>query len=188
YGDERELALAYADAVNAELRDLKAAGADVVQIDEPYLQARPQEAERYALPAIERALRGVEVPTVLHTCFGYAHIVHDRLPGYPFLEPLAGCAADQISIEGAQPNLDPELLRGLGDKVVVLGVLDLGDPDVEAPETVAERVRRALRVVPADRLVLAPDCGMKYLPRNRALGKLRALVAGAAQVRAELSG
>ena len=188
YGDVAELAMDLAAAVNQELRDLVGAGIDVVQIDEPYLQARPQEAERYALPAIERALRGVEVPTVLHTCFGYAHVVHDRLPGYPFLEPLAGCAADQISIEGAQPNLDPELLRGLGDKVVVLGVLNLGDPEVEAPETVAERVRRALRVVPAERLVLAPDCGMKYLPRNRALGKLRALVAGAAQVRAELSG
>lgn len=187
YGDVAELAMDLAAAVNEELRDLVAAGLDVVQIDEPYLQARPQEAERYALPAIERALQGIEVPTVLHTCFGYAHVVHDRLPGYPFLEPLAGCAADQISIEAAQPDLDPEVLRGLGDKVVVLGVLDLGDPEVEAPETVARRIRRALRVVPAERLVLAPDCGLKYLPRDRALGKLGALVAGAALVREELS-
>lgn len=187
YGDVAELAMDLAAAVNEELRDLVAAGLDVVQIDEPYLQARPQEAERYALPAIERALQGIEVPTVLHTCFGYAHVVHDRLPGYPFLEPLAGCAADQISIEAAQPDLDPEVLRGLGDKVVVLGVLDLGDLEVEAPETVARRIRRALRVVPAERLVLAPDCGLKYLPRDRALGKLGALVAGAALVREELS-
>jgi 5-methyltetrahydropteroyltriglutamate--homocysteine methyltransferase len=188
YGDAAELALDLAAAVNEELHELVADGIDQVQIDEPYLQARPQEAERYALPAIDRALEGITVPTVLHTCFGYAHVVHDRLTGYPFLEPLAGCTVSQVSIESAQPDLDPGVLRGLGDKLVVLGVLDLGDPEVESADVVAERVRRALEVVPAERLVLAPDCGMKYLPRDRALGKLRALVEGAAVVRRELGG
>ena len=179
YGDERGLALAYAEAVNAELRDLKAAGADVVQIDEPYLQARPEPARAYALEAIDRALEGIDGDTVLHTCFGYAHIVHDRLPGYPFLEELAGCRATHVSLEAAQPDLDPEALRGLGDKVVVLGVLDLGSPEVETPDVVAARIHRALEVVPPERLVVAPDCGMKYLPRERAFRKLEAMVAGA---------
>ena len=144
YGSERELALAYAEAVNAELHDLKAAGADVVQIDEPYLQARPDAAREYALEAIDRALAGIEGDTVLHTCFGYAHIVHDRPSGYPFLRELNECAATQLSLEAAQPGLDPEVLREVPDKVVVLGVLDLGSPDAETPEVVAERLRRAL--------------------------------------------
>jgi 5-methyltetrahydropteroyltriglutamate--homocysteine methyltransferase len=182
YPDDRSLALAYAEAVNAELRDLKAAGADVVQIDEPYLQARPEAAREYALEAIDRALDGIEGDTVLHTCFGYAHIVHDRPPGYPFLRELADCRATHLSLEAAQPGLDPELLRDLGDKVILLGVLDLGSPEVETPELVAERLRRALDVLPPERLVAAPDCGMKYLPRDRAKAKLEALVAGAAQV------
>jgi 5-methyltetrahydropteroyltriglutamate--homocysteine methyltransferase len=182
YPDDRSLALAYAEAVNAELRDLKAAGADVVQIDEPYLQARPEAAREYALEAIDRALDGIEGDTVLHTCFGYAHIVHDRPPGYPFLRELADCRATHLSLEAAQPGLDPELLRDLGDKVILLGVLDLGSPEVETPELVAERLRRALDVLPPERLVAAPDCGMKYLPRERAKAKLEALVAGAAQV------
>jgi 5-methyltetrahydropteroyltriglutamate--homocysteine methyltransferase len=182
YASDRDLALAYAEAVNEELRDLKAAGADVVQIDEPYLQARPEAAREYALEAIGRALDGIEGETVLHTCFGYAAIVHERPNGYPFLRELAGCAATHVSIEAAQPDLDPQMLRELGDKTVVLGVLDLGAEDVETPEVVAGRIRRALDVVPAERLVVAPDCGMKYLPRGRAYEKLAAMVEGARRV------
>jgi 5-methyltetrahydropteroyltriglutamate--homocysteine methyltransferase len=179
YTDERSLALAYAEAVNEELRDLKAAGADLVQIDEPYLQARPDPAREYAVEAINRALDGIEGETVLHTCFGYAHIVHDRPSGYPFLGELNDCAATHLSLEAAQPNLDPEVLRELPDKTIVLGVLDLGSNEVETPEVVADRIRRALEVVPPERLVVAPDCGMKYLPRERAFRKLQAMVAGA---------
>jgi 5-methyltetrahydropteroyltriglutamate--homocysteine methyltransferase len=179
YTDERSLALAYAEAVNEELRDLKAAGADLVQIDEPYLQARPDPAREYAVAAINRALDGIEGETVLHTCFGYAHIVHDRPSGYPFLGELNDCAATHLSLEAAQPNLDPEVLRELPDKTIVLGVLDLGSNEVETPEVVADRIRRALEVVPPERLVVAPDCGMKYLPRDRAFRKLQAMVAGA---------
>jgi 5-methyltetrahydropteroyltriglutamate--homocysteine methyltransferase len=179
YADEPSLALAYAEAVNEELRDLKAAGADVVQIDEPYLQARPEAAREYAIEAIDRALDGIGGETVLHTCFGYAHIVHDRPSGYPFLRELAGCAATHLSLEAAQPNLDPEVLRDLDDKVIVLGVLDLGSSEAETPEVVAERIRRALTVLPPERLVVAPDCGMKYLPRELAFHKLEAMVAGA---------
>jgi 5-methyltetrahydropteroyltriglutamate--homocysteine methyltransferase len=179
YAEDGDLALAYADAVNAELRDLKAAGADVVQIDEPYLQARPEPAREYALEAINRALDGIEGETVLHTCFGYAHIVHDRPSGYPFLRELDGCAATHLSLEAAQPDLDPEVLRDVADKTIVLGVLDLGAEQVETAEAVAARIRRALEVVPPERLVVAPDCGMKYLPRERAFRKLRSMVAGA---------
>jgi 5-methyltetrahydropteroyltriglutamate--homocysteine methyltransferase len=179
YDDERSLALAYADAVNAELRDLKAAGADVVQIDEPYLQARPEPAREYAIEAINRALDGIQGDTVLHTCFGYAHIVHDRPSGYPFLAELGECAATHLSLEAAQPNLDPEVLRDVADKTIVLGVLDLGTEEVETPELVAERIERALTVLPPARLVVAPDCGMKYLPRERAFRKLQSMVAGA---------
>jgi 5-methyltetrahydropteroyltriglutamate--homocysteine methyltransferase len=179
YDDARSLALAYAAAVNEELRDLKAAGADVVQIDEPYLQARPEAASEYALEAIDRALEGIEGDTVLHTCFGYAAIVHDRPSGYPFLAELNDCAATHVSLEAAQPDLDPEVLRALPDKTILLGVLDLGSSDVETPERVAERLRRALKVVESERLVAAPDCGMKYLPRDRAFAKLQAMVAGA---------
>jgi 5-methyltetrahydropteroyltriglutamate--homocysteine methyltransferase len=179
YEDARSLALAYAAAVNEELRDLKAAGADVVQIDEPYLQARPEAASEYALEAIDRALEGIEGDTVLHTCFGYAAIVHDRPSGYPFLAELNDCAATHVSLEAAQPDLDPEVLRALPDKTILLGVLDLGSSDVETPERVAERLRQALTVVERERLVAAPDCGMKYLPRERAFAKLQAMVAGA---------
>ncbi|MFL5973192.1 MAG: uroporphyrinogen decarboxylase family protein [Gaiellaceae bacterium] len=179
YGDERSLALAYADAVNAELRDLKAAGADVVQIDEPYLQARPEPAREYAVEAVDRALDGIEGDTVLHTCFGYAHIVHDRPSGYPFLRELNECAASHLSLEAAQPGLEPDVLHELPDKVIVLGVLDLGSDEAETPEVVAGRIRRALEVVPPERLVAAPDCGMKYLPRELALRKLEAMVDGA---------
>jgi 5-methyltetrahydropteroyltriglutamate--homocysteine methyltransferase len=183
YPDDRSLAIAYADAVNEELRDLKAAGADVVQIDEPYLQARPDPAREYALEAIDRALDGIEGDTVLHTCFGYAHVVKQRLTGYPFLAELNGCRATHVSLEAAQPDLDPEVLAELPDKTVVLGVLDLGSPEAETPDVVADRIRRALAVVPPERLVVAPDCGMKYLPRELAFRKLEAMVAGARLVR-----
>jgi 5-methyltetrahydropteroyltriglutamate--homocysteine methyltransferase len=188
YGEERSLALAYADAVNEELRDLKAAGADVVQIDEPYLQARPERAREYAIEAIDRALEGIEGETVLHTCFGYAHVVHERPSGYPFLRELGDCAATHVSLEAAQPRLDPEVLRALPHQTIVLGVLDLGSSEVETPDVVADRIRKALGVVEPERLVVAPDCGMKYLPRERAFRKLAAMVAGARLVKGELGG
>jgi 5-methyltetrahydropteroyltriglutamate--homocysteine methyltransferase len=155
----------------------------VVQIDEPYLQARPEPAREYALEAIDRALDGIQGDTVLHTCFGYAHIVKKRLTGYPFLRELNDCAATHVSLEAAQPGLDPEVLRNLPDKVIVLGVLDLGSSEVEPPEVVADRVRAALAVVPPERLLVAPDCGMKYLPRELAFRKLEAMVAGTRMVR-----
>ena len=186
YADDRSLALAYAEAVNEELRDLAAAGADVVQIDEPYLQARPEPAREYAVEAINRALDGIEAQTVLHTCFGYAHIVKDRLTGYPFLRELGDCSATHLSLEAAQPDLDPEVLRDVPDKTILLGVLDLGSSEVETAEAVAGRIRKALAVVGPERLVVAPDCGMKYLPRERAFRKLEAMVAGARVVRDEL--
>jgi 5-methyltetrahydropteroyltriglutamate--homocysteine methyltransferase len=179
YSDDRSLALAYAEAVSEELRDLKSAGADVVQIDEPYLQARPEQASDYAIEAINRGLDGIDGETVLHTCFGYAHIVHDRPTGYPFLSELSDCSATHLSLEAAQPNLDPEVLRVIADKTIVLGVLDLGSSEAETPDLVAERIRRALEVVPAERLMVAPDCGMKYLTRDLAFRKLEAMVAGA---------
>ena len=186
YSDERSLALAYAEAVNEELRDLKSAGADVVQIDEPYLQARPEPAREYAVEAINRALDGLDGDKVLHTCFGYAHIVKNRLTGYPFLRELGDCSATHVSLEAAQPGLDPDVLRDLSGKTIVLGVLDLGADEVETPNVVAERIRRALTVVPPGQLVVAPDCGMKYLPREQAFRKLEAMVAGARLVRDEL--
>jgi 5-methyltetrahydropteroyltriglutamate--homocysteine methyltransferase len=186
YPDERSLALAYAEALNEELRDLKSAGADVVQIDEPYLQARPRAAGEYALEAIERALEGIDGETVLHTCFGYAAIVHDRPSGYPFLRELNECAATHVSLEAAQPDLDPNTLRDLPDKTIVLGVLDLGSSEAESAELVATRIQRALEVVPPERLVVAPDCGMKYLSRELAYRKLEAMVEGAHLVRREL--
>ena len=186
YRDDRDLALAYAEAVNEELHDLKAAGAEVVQIDEPYLQARPEPAREYAIEAINRALDGIEGDTVLHTCFGYAHIVHDRPTGYPFLRELNDSAATHLSLEAAQPNLDPTVLRDLPDKIILLGVLDLGSAVAETPELVAERIRSALTVLPPERLVVAPDCGMKYMSRQLASGKLQAMVAGARLVREQL--
>ena len=181
YPDDRSLALAYADAVNEELRDLKAAGADVVQIDEPYLQAR-----EYAIEAINRALDGIEGETVLHTCFGYAHIVKNRLTGYPFLRELDDCLATHLSLEAAQPKLDAEVLRDVRDKTIILGVIDLGSSEIETPGLVGDRIRKALAVVAPERLVVAPDCGMKYLPRERAFRKLEAMVRGAGLVGAEL--
>ena len=179
YGDERELALAYATAVNDELRDLKAAGADVVQIDEPYLQARPDAARAYGVEAIDRAVDGIDGDIVLHTCFGYAHVVHDKPDGYPFLRELDACRATHLSLAAAQPPLHAAILRDVPSKSILLGVLDLGSEDVETPEIVARRIESALAVVGEERLVVAPDCGMKYLPRERAFRKLEAMVAGA---------
>jgi 5-methyltetrahydropteroyltriglutamate--homocysteine methyltransferase len=184
YGDPRALAMAYAEAVNEEVRDLVAAGADIVQLDEPYLQARPEPARAYGLAALNRALDGVTGTTAVHLCFGYAAIIHDRPAGYSFLPELADCACDQVSIETAQSNLDCSVLAQLAGKTVILGVLDLSTPEVETPEVVAQRVRRALPYVPAERVVLAPDCGMKYLPRAAAAGKMRSMVAAAAELRA----
>jgi 5-methyltetrahydropteroyltriglutamate--homocysteine methyltransferase len=188
YDDEAALALDFAVAVNAEVRDLFAAGADVVQIDEPWLQARAEKARQFAVPAIDRALEGVSGTTVLHTCFGYAHIVHERPPGYPFLAELAGCAADVLAIEAAQPRLDVSVLEPLAaaGKTVIVGVLDLSDPAAETPEEVASRIDAALSVVPPERLQVGPDCGMKYLSRDLAFAKLRALVEGARIVRERL--
>jgi len=187
YKDEEELAMALAAAVNDEMRDLFAAGADIVQLDEPYLQARAEKAERFALKAINRALEGIEGTKALHTCFGYAHIVHNRPKGYPFLEPLADTTADQISMESAQQNVDLGVLKSLGDKTLIVGVIDLADESaVESQELVVSRIKNALRFVDAERLIVAPDCGMKYLPRETAFGKLKALAEAAAAVRSSL--
>ncbi|HSA71931.1 MAG TPA: hypothetical protein VLF65_20320 [Burkholderiales bacterium] len=186
YKDEEALALAFAAAVNEELRDLKAAGADVVQIDEPWLQARPERAARYGVKAINRALEGIPGTTVVHLCFGYAAAVKDKPTGYSFLPQLEATSARQISIEAAQPRLDLGVLRDLS-KTMMVGVIDLGTNDVETPQEVAGRIRAALKHVPAERLVLAPDCGMKYLKREAAFGKLKALAEGARIVRKELA-
>jgi 5-methyltetrahydropteroyltriglutamate--homocysteine methyltransferase len=186
YADEREAALAYAEAVNEEIRDLFAAGADVVQIDEPYMAARPEKARAFGVEVVNRALRDIDGTTALHMCFGYAAIVHERGNEYAFLAELADSTVQQISIEAAQPNLDLSVLERLPGKTIILGVLNLGDMAVETPELVADRVRAALRHVPPDRLIVAPDCGMKYLPRDVALGKLSAMVAGTRIVREEL--
>jgi len=186
YSDEAELAMDFAAAVNEEVRDLFAAGADVVQIDEPWLQARADKAREFAIPAINRALEGVAGTTALHTCFGYAHIVHERPPGYPFLAELSGCAADVLAIEAAQPRLDPSVLEPISGKTVIAGVLDLSDPAAETPEQVAERIEAVLAVIPPERLQVGPDCGMKYLPRELAFAKLCALVQGARIVRERL--
>jgi 5-methyltetrahydropteroyltriglutamate--homocysteine methyltransferase len=187
YKDEEALALALAAAVNDELRDLKAAGADVVQIDEPWLQARPERAARYGVKAINRALQGIPGTTVVHLCFGYAAAVKDKPTGYSFLPQLEATSASQISIEAAQPRLDLGVLKELGSKTVMVGVLDLGTDTIESAHEVANRIRAALKHVPAERLVVAPDCGMKYLPRDSAFGKLSALAQGAAIVRKELT-
>ena len=186
YADEEEMALDYAAAVNAEIKDLFAAGADVVQIDEPYMQARPEKARKYGLKALDRALDGVTGTTAVHICFGYAAIIHVRPPGYSFLPELEGSPVKQVSIETAQSGLDCSVLRQLPSKTIILGVLDLSDMGVEAPATVAARIRRALPHVPAERIVVAPDCGLKYLPREVALGKMQAMVEGAKIVRREL--
>jgi 5-methyltetrahydropteroyltriglutamate--homocysteine methyltransferase len=186
YQDEAEMAADYADAVNAEIKDLFAAGADIVQIDEPYMQARPEKARQHGLNALNRALSGVAGRTAVHICFGYAAIIHVRPSGYSFLPELAGSSVQQVSIETAQSNLDCSVLEKLPMKTIILGVLDLSDMTVETPEKVAARIRRALDYVPIERLVVAPDCGLKYLPRDVAFKKMQAMVAGTRIVRREL--
>jgi 5-methyltetrahydropteroyltriglutamate--homocysteine methyltransferase len=188
YKNEEELILAYAAAVNEEAKDLKAAGADIIQLDEPYLQARPEKAKLYGVKAINRALEGVPGETAVHLCFGYAHVVHARPSGYSFLPELAATIASQISIETAQSNLDLAVLKSLGGKRIILGVIDLNDPAPETPEVVASRIRRAFEYVPPERIIPAPDCGMKYIARAAAFAKLKALAEGAAIVRREVLG
>jgi 5-methyltetrahydropteroyltriglutamate--homocysteine methyltransferase len=188
YGGSREAAsMDYAVAVSEEIRDLFAAGADVVQIDEPYMQARPDEARAWGLKALNRALEGVSGTTAVHICFGYAAVIHVRPSGYSFLPELAGCPCAQVSIETAQSKLDCSVLKSLQGKKIMLGVLDLNDMAIESPDTVAQRIRRALPYVKAEDIIVAPDCGMKYLPREVASGKMRAMVEGAKLMRAELA-
>jgi 5-methyltetrahydropteroyltriglutamate--homocysteine methyltransferase len=186
YPDVESAAMDYAAAVNAEIRDLFAAGVEVVQVDEPYLQARPDAARAYGLAALNCALNGVTGTTAVHLCFGYAAIIHERPSGYSFLPELAGCPVDQISIETAQSGLDLGVLADLAGKTIILGVVDLSTPQVETADAVAARVRRAYPYLPPDRLVIAPDCGMKYLPREAAEGKMRAMAGAAALLRADL--
>ena len=186
YKDEQEMVLDYAAAVNAEIKDLFAAGADIVQIDEPYMQARPEKARKCGLAGLEAALDGVKGTTAIHICFGYAAIIHVRPSGYSFLPELAGSPVQQISIETAQSNLDCSVLEKLPGKTIVLGTLDLSNMNVETPEAVAARIRAALPYVTVDRLIVAPDCGLKYLPRDVAFGKLQAMVEGAKIVRQQL--
>jgi 5-methyltetrahydropteroyltriglutamate--homocysteine methyltransferase len=185
YADAQAAAMDYARAVNAEVKDLFAAGADIVQLDEPYMQARPEPARAYGLAALNAALDGVTGTTAVHLCFGYAAIIHQRPEGYSFLPELAGCPVDQISIETAQSGLDLGVLSDLTDKTIILGVIDLSDHAVETPETVAARVRRAFGLLPPERIVIAPDCGMKYLPRESAMGKMRAMADAARLLRKE---
>ena len=189
YKDAEAMAMDMATAVNEEAHDLVRAGADVIQLDEPWVRNDPEAARRYAVKAINRALQGITVPTVVHLCFGYAAVVPglSKPAGYAFLPELADTIANIISIESAQPKIDLGVLADLAPKQVMLGVLDLSDLAVETPETVAERIRRGLKHMPAERLIPAPDCGMKYLPRDVAYGKLKAMVEGATIVRRELS-
>jgi 5-methyltetrahydropteroyltriglutamate--homocysteine methyltransferase len=184
YPSEEAAAMDYAAAVNAEIRDLFAAGADIVQVDEPYMQARPEKARQFGLAALNRALEGVSGATAVHICFGYAAIIHQRPSGYSFLPELAACPVEQVSIETAQAKLDCSVLATLAGKTIILGCLDLNDPAVETPEIVVARVQRALPYVPPERLILAPDCGMKYLPQDVAFGKISAMVEAARRLRA----
>jgi 5-methyltetrahydropteroyltriglutamate--homocysteine methyltransferase len=184
YEREEDAAMDYADTVNAEIKDLFAAGADVVQIDEPYMQARPEKARRYGLAALNRALDGVTGTTAVHICFGYAAIIHERPSGYSFLPELAQCRCGQISIETAQSKLDCSVLKQLDGKRVMVGCIDLADPQVETAETIVQRIERALPYIKAENVILAPDCGMKYLPRETAVGKLSAMVEAAKILRA----
>jgi 5-methyltetrahydropteroyltriglutamate--homocysteine methyltransferase len=188
YPSEEAAALDYADAVNAEIRGLFAAGADVVQVDEPYMQARPEKARQFGLAALNRALAGIAGPTAVHICFGYAAIIHQRPTGYSFLPELAGCSCQQVSIETAQAGLDCAVLAKLAGKQIMVGCLDLDDPAVETPQTVVARIKRALPYVRPDNVILAPDCGMKYLPRDTAFAKLTSMVAAAKLLRAEFAG
>jgi 5-methyltetrahydropteroyltriglutamate--homocysteine methyltransferase len=186
YRSEAEAAMDYAVAVNEEIRDLLAAGADIVQIDEPYMQARPEKAREYGLEALNSALDGIGGTTAVHICFGYAAIIHERPSGYSFLPELAQCSCAQISIETAQSNLDCAVLEKLPGKKIMVGCIDLSDMDVESPETIVARIKRALPHIPKENVILAPDCGMKYLPRDVAFGKISAMVVAAKQLRAEL--
>jgi len=188
YTTEAELALDYAAAVNEEIQDLFAAGADIVQLDEPYMQARPEKARQFGLQELNRALQGVTGRTAVHICFGYAAIIHQRPSGYSFLPELAGCACRQVSVETAQSRLDCEVLAKLPGKQIMVGAIDLSDMTVESPETVANRVRRALQYVSPENVIIAPDCGMKYLPREVAFGKMRAMVEAAKILRKEFGG
>jgi 5-methyltetrahydropteroyltriglutamate--homocysteine methyltransferase len=187
YGDPVAMAMDYAAAVNDEIKDLFAAGADVVQVDEPWMQQHPDKAKQYGVKVLNRALDGVAGTVAVHLCFGYAAVVHEKPTGYAFLAELDDSKAKQISVEAAQPKLDLTVLERLPSKDIILGVIDLSDMTVETPETVAERIRRALPHVPAERIIIAPDCGMKYLPRPVAFAKMKAMVDGAAIVRRELS-
>jgi 5-methyltetrahydropteroyltriglutamate--homocysteine methyltransferase len=188
YRDDEALIMDFAAALNEEIHDLVKAGADVIQLDDPWVRSDPENAKRHAVKGIDRALAGVTVPTVVHLCFGYAAVVpgETKPAGYSFLPELAQCRADTISIEAAQPKLDLGVLKDLAGKNVMLGVLDLGDMAVETPQTVADRIRAGLKYVAPERLMPAPDCGMKYLPREVAYGKLKAMVEAAATVRKEL--
>jgi 5-methyltetrahydropteroyltriglutamate--homocysteine methyltransferase len=187
YESDEAMAMDYAAAVNEEIKDLFAAGADIVQLDEPYLQARAEKARQYGIRVLQRALDGVSGTTAVHLCFGYAAIIHERPSGYSFLPELADAPVQQISIETAQSSLDCSVLQKLRGKTIVLGVLDLSTHEVETPETVAGRIRRALPFVAADKLIVAPDCGLKYLPRQSAFGKMKAMVEGARLVRAGMA-
>ncbi|OLC15388.1 MAG: 5-methyltetrahydropteroyltriglutamate--homocysteine methyltransferase [Candidatus Rokubacteria bacterium 13_1_40CM_69_27] len=185
YPSEEAAAMDYAAAVNEEIRDLCAAGADVVQLDEPYMQARPEKARQYGLRALNRALLGIAGTTAVHICFGYAAIIHQRPSGYSFLPELAGCSCHQVSVETAQSKLDCAVLAKLAGKRIMVGCLDLNDPTVETPETIVARIKRALPYVKPENAILAPDCGMKYLPRQVAFGKMASMVAAAKMLRAE---
>ncbi len=185
YTHEEDAAMDYAAAVNEEIRDLFAAGADIVQIDEPYLQARPEKARQYGLKALNRALEGITGTTTVHICFGYAAIIHARPSGYSFLSELADCSCKQVSIETAQSNLDCSVLKSLPGKSIMVGAIDLSDMKVESAATVAARIRRALEHMPAEKVIVAPDCGMKYLPHDVAFGKMQAMVEGARILRRE---
>jgi 5-methyltetrahydropteroyltriglutamate--homocysteine methyltransferase len=185
YASEEEAAMDYATAVNAEIKDLFAAGADIVQVDEPYMQARPEKARQYGLKALNCALDGVSGVTAVHICFGYAAIIHQRPSGYSFLPELAGCSCQQVSIETAQSNLDTSVLEKLRGKKIMVGCIDLSDMTVETPRKVVERIQRALKYVKPENVIVAPDCGMKYLPREVAFAKMKAMVEGAKILRKE---
>jgi len=186
YPDLESAAMDYAVAVNAEIRDLFAAGADIVQIDEPYMQARPEPARAYGLRALNRALEGITGTTAVHICFGYAHVIHERPSGYSFLGELRGCRCQQVSLETAQSGLDCAVLQQLPEQKIILGVIDLSSMQIETPEVVAARIRRALPYAAAENIIIAPDCGMKYLPRDVAYGKMLAMVEGARIMRREV--
>jgi 5-methyltetrahydropteroyltriglutamate--homocysteine methyltransferase len=188
YKTDEAAAMDYAAAVNEEIRDLFAAGADIVQIDEPYLQARPEHAREYGLKALNRALDGIQGTTAVHICFGYAAIIHQRPSGYSFLPELAGCGCKQVSIETAQSGLDCSVLAKLAGKQIMVGAIDLNDIDVETPEQVVARIKRALPYVKPENVIIAPDCGMKYLPQDVAFGKMRAMVEAAKILRKEYGG